>query len=183
MVQNGYILNVSTADLPAFLQRVRSELKAVTREGVLIQVAKTAEMLYDMKFIEQRKYETSIFEQSLSIVDGRISGVALGAFKDDRLDFRASLIIAKSGEKNKFQYVLLNTENTLIHHYWDELPETQPYKFDATVSEDDPDYEENAAHGRIWHGIFEEAGWNIHLTGYVPVGPHLFLFINFFIRS
>ena len=166
MVQNGYILNVSTADLPAFLQRVRSELKAVTREGVLIQVAKSAEMLYDMKFIEQRKYEASIFEQSLRIVDGRISGVALGAFKDDRLDFRASLIIAKSGEKNKFQYVLLNTENTLIHHYWDELPETQPYKFDATVSEDDPDYEENAAHGRIWHGIFEEAGWNIHLTGY-----------------
>lgn len=149
MVQNGYILNVSTAGLPVFLQRVRSELKAITREGVLTQVAKSVEMLYDMKFIEQRKYETSIFEQALSIVDGRISGVALGAFKDDRLDFRASLIIAKSGEKNKFQYVLLNTENTLIHHYWDELAETQQFKFDSTVTEEDPDYEENTEHGRI----------------------------------
>ena len=166
MVQNGYILNVSTAGLPAFLQRVRSELKAVTREGVLTQVAKSAEMLYDMKFIEQRKYETSILEQALGIVAGRISGVALGAFKDERLDFRASLIIAKSGEKNKFQYVLLNTDNPLIHHYWDKLPETQQYKFDATVTEDNPDFEKNAERGHIWHSIFEEAGWNIHLTGY-----------------
>ena len=96
MVQNGYVLNVSTAGLPAFLQRVRNELKTVTREGVLSQVAKAAEMLYDMKFIEGRKYETSIFEQAVGMVAGRVSGVALGAFRDDRFDFRASLIIAKA---------------------------------------------------------------------------------------
>ena len=68
MVQNGYVLNVSTAGLPAFLQRVRNELKTVTRECVLSQVAKAAEMLYDMKFIEGRKYETSIFEQAVGMV-------------------------------------------------------------------------------------------------------------------
>ncbi len=166
MVQNGYILNVSTAGLPAFLQRVRGELKAVIREGVLSQVAKSAETLYDIKFIEGRKYDTSIFDQAINIVSGRVSGVALGAFRDDRFDFRANLIIAKAGESSEFQYVLINTDNAMIQYYWDELPETQPYRFDATVSENDPDYEDNAERGRIWHGIFEEAGWNIHLTGY-----------------
>ena len=166
MVQNGYILHVSTAGLPAFLQRVRSELKTVIREGVLSQVAKSAEMLYDMKFIEGRKYEASIFDQAVSMVSGRVSGVALGAFRDDRFDFRANLIIAKAGENDEFQYVLLNTDNSMILHYWNELPEVQQYRFDITVSEGDPDYEENAEHGRIWHSIFEEAGWNIHLTGY-----------------
>lgn len=129
MVQNGYVLNVSTAGLPAFLQRVRNELKAVTREGVLSQVAKSAEMLYDMKFIEGRKYETSIFEQAVGMVAGRVSGVALGAFRDDRFDFRANLIIAKVGDNDEFQYVLLNTENTIIRHYWDSLPEVQQYNF------------------------------------------------------
>lgn len=166
MVQNGYILNVSTAGLPAFLQCVRNELKTITREGVLVQVAKSAEMLYDMKFIEGHRYEASIFEQAVNMVAGRVSGVALGAFRDDRLDFRASLIIAKTGENNEFQYVLLNTENSMIRHYWDELPEVQKYRFDITVTEEDPDYEDNAERGRIWHSIFEEAGWNIHLTGY-----------------
>lgn len=166
MVQNGYVLNVSTAGLPAFLQRVRNELKTVTREGVLSQVAKAAEMLYDMKFIEGRKYETSIFEQAVGMVAGRVSGVALGAFRDDRFDFRANLIIAKAGDNDEFQYVLLNTENTMIRHYWDALSEVQQYNFDVTVVEGDPDYEDNAERGRIWHSIFEEAGWNIHLTGY-----------------
>lgn len=166
MVQNGYKLNVSTAGLPAFLQRVRSELKTVTREGVLSQVAKSAEMLYDMKFIEGHKYETSILDQAIGMVAGRVSGVALGAFRDDRFDFRANLIIAKSGENDAFQYVLLNTDNSMIRHYWEELPEVEQYRFDATVTENDPDYEKNAERGRIWHSIFEEAGWNIHLTGY-----------------
>ena len=73
MVQNGYILNVSTADLPAFLQRVRSELKAVTREGVLIQVAKSAEMLYDMKFKDGGRpmnddWENPVFSDSSDAV-------------------------------------------------------------------------------------------------------------------
>lgn len=166
MVQNGYILHVSTAGLPAFLHRVRSNLKTVTREGILSQVAKSAEMLYDMKFIEGHKYEVSIFDQAVNMVAGRISGVALGAFRDDRFDFRANLIIAKAGENGKFQYVLLNTDCPMIRHYWEQLPEVESYCFDVTVSEDDPGYENNAEHGRIWHGIFEEAGWNIHLTGY-----------------
>lgn len=166
MVQNGYILHVSTAGLPAFLQRVRSELKTVIREGVLSQVAKSAEMLYDMKFIEGRKYDASIFDQALSMVSARISGVALGAYRDDRLDFRTNLIIAKSGENDEFQYVLLNTDNHIIRHYWEELSEVQRYRFDITVPEDNTDYEENSERGRIWHSIFEEAGWNIHLTGY-----------------
>ena len=166
MVQNGYILHVSTAGLPAFLQRVRNELKAVTREGVLSQVAKSAEMLYDMKFIEGQKYEASIFDQAVGMVAGRVSGVALGAFRDDRFDFRASLIIAKAGENDAFQYVLLNTENSSIRHYWDTLSEVQQYNFDITVTEDAPGFEDNAERGRIWHSIFEEAGWNIHLTGY-----------------
>jgi len=166
MVQNGYILNVSTAGLPAFLHQVRSELKTIIREGVLSQVAKSAEMLYDMKFIEGRKYDASIFDQAINMVSGRVSGVALGAFRDDRFDFRANLIIAKAGENDEFQYVLLNTDNPMILHYWNELPEVQQYRFDVTVTEDSPDFEENAERGRIWHSIFEEAGWNIHLTGY-----------------
>ena len=165
MVQNGYILNVSTEKLPEFLKKVREDLKEIVREGVLSLVAKSAERLYDMKFVEGLKYETSIFEQAVGMVSGKISGVALGAFHDDRFDFRASLIIAKPKDENS-QYVLLNTENFLIQHYWDELPEVQSYKFDAAVAEDDPSYEENAEHGRIWHDIFEDAGWNIHLTGY-----------------
>lgn len=165
MVQNGYILNVSTEKLPEFLKKVREDLKEIVREGVLSLVAKSAERLYDMKFVEGLKYETSIFDQAVGMVSGKISGVALGAFHDDRFDFRASLIIAKPKDENS-QYVLLNTENFLIQHYWDELPEVQSYKFDAAVAEDDPSYEENAEHGRIWHDIFEDAGWNIHLTGY-----------------
>lgn len=166
MVQNGYVLNISTVNLPTFIKRARNELKVVTRKGVLSQVAKFTEMLYDMKFIEGRKYEASIFEQAVGIVACRVSGVALGAFRDDRFDFRANLIIAKAGDNDEFQYVLLNTENTMIRHYWDALPEVQQYNFDVTVTEDDPDYEDNAERGRIWHSIFEEAGWNIHLTGY-----------------
>lgn len=166
MVQNGYQLIVSTEKLPEFLKKVREDMKEIVREGVLALVAKSVERLYDMKFIEGRKYETSIFDQAVGMVSGKISGIALGAFHDDRFDFRASLIIAKSAEDNKSQYVLLNTENFLIQHYWDELPEVQPFKFDSTIPEDDPDYDENAEHGRIWHSIFEDAGWNIHLTGY-----------------
>ena len=166
MVQNGYKLAVSTEKLPEFLKKVRDDIKEIVREGVLALVAKSVERLYDMKFIEGRKYETSIFDQAVGMVSGKISGIALGAFHDDRFDFRVSLIIAKSAEDNKSQYVLLNTENFLIQHYWDELPEVQPFKFDATIPEDDPDYNENAEHGRIWHSIFEGAGWNIHLTGY-----------------
>lgn len=95
MVQNGYVLNVPTAGLPAFLQRVRNELKAVTRKGVLSQVAKSAEMLYDMKFIEGHKYETSIFEQAVGMVAGKVSGVALDAYRDDRFDFRANRSLQK----------------------------------------------------------------------------------------
>lgn len=166
MVQNGYILNVSTAELSAFLQKVRAELKTVIREGVILQVAKSAEMLYDMKFIDGRKYEASILDLAIGTVTSRISGVALGTFRDDRFDFRANLIIAKAGESGKFQYVLLNTENLMIRYYWNNLPEVQGYPFDVTLSEDDPDYEANAQRGGIWHSIFEEAGWNIHLTGY-----------------
>ena len=150
---------------PGISQKVRENLKEIVREGVLSLVAKSAERLYDMKFVEGLKYETSIFDQAAGMVSGKISGVALGAFHDDRFDFRASLIIAKSRDENS-QYVLLNTENFLIQHYWDELSEVQSYKFDAAVAEDDPSYEENAEHGRIWHDIFEDAGWNIHLTGY-----------------
>lgn len=166
MVQNGYILHVSTAELPAFLQKVRTELKPIIRECVLSQVAKSAEMLYDMKFIEGHKYEASIFDQAVGMVASRISGVTLGAFRDDRFDFRANLIIAKVGEKGESQFVLLNAENPMIRHYWNTLLEVQPYGFDITVSENEPDYEKNAERGRIWHSIFEEAGWNIHLTGY-----------------
>ena len=166
MVQNGYILHVPTAGLPEFLKRARNELKTVTRKGILSQIARSAEMPYDMKFIEGRKYETSIFDQAVGMVVSRISGVALGAFRDDRFDFRASLIIAKAGENDDFQYVLFNAENTMIRQYWDELPEVEQYHFDATVAGDDPDYESNAERGRIWHSIFDEAGWNIHLTGY-----------------
>lgn len=54
MVQNGYVLNASTAGLPAFLQRVCNELKAVTREGVLSQVAKSAEMLNLLRVVNTK---------------------------------------------------------------------------------------------------------------------------------
>ena len=151
--------------LPEFLKKVQEGLKEIVREGVLSLVAKSAERLYDMKFVEGLKYETSIFDQAVGMVSGKISGVALGAFHDDRFDFRASLIIAKPKDENS-QYVLLNTENFLIQHYWDELPEVQSYKFDAAVAGTIRAMKENAEHGRIWHDIFEDAGWNIHLTGY-----------------
>ena len=67
MVQNGYILNVSTEKLPEFLKKVREDLKEIAREGVLSLVAKSVERLYDMKFVEGLKYETSIFEQAVGI--------------------------------------------------------------------------------------------------------------------
>ena len=57
MVKNGYILNVSTKNIASFLDKVRLELKDVVREQVLMQTAKSTEWLYDMKFIEQRKYD------------------------------------------------------------------------------------------------------------------------------
>lgn len=74
MVQNGYILNVSTEKLPEFLKKVREDLKEIVREGVLSLVAKSAERLYDMKFVEGLKYETSIFDQAVGMVSGKISG-------------------------------------------------------------------------------------------------------------
>lgn len=166
MVPNGYILNVSTAGLPAFLHRVRIELKEFTRDAVLNQVAKMAETLFDMKFLELRKYEQSIFDQALNAVAGRISGIALGAFKDDRLDFRANLIIAKCSEDGEKQYVLLNTDNPMIRHWWEMLDEVVPFKYDSTMDEDDPDYAANADHGTFWHDVFTASGWNLHLTGY-----------------
>lgn len=149
MVQNGYILNVSTEKLPEFLKKVREDLKEIAREGVLSLVAKSVERLYDMKFVEGLKYETSILNRLSVGIRQDFRAIALGAFHDDRFDFRASLYRKAKGENS--QYVLLNTENFLIQHYWDELPEVQSYKFDAAVAEDDPSYEENADHGRIWH--------------------------------
>lgn len=166
MVPNGYILNVSTAELPAFLHRVRFELKEFTRDAVLNQIAKAAETLFDMKFLELRKYEQSIFDQALGIVAGRISGVALGAFKDDRLDFRANLVIAKCSEDGEKQYVLLNTDNPMIRYWWEELDEVLPFKYDSSLDEDDPEYADNNERGTFWHDIFTASGWNIHLTGY-----------------
>lgn len=71
MVQNGYILNVSTEKLPEFLKKVRENLKEIVREGVLSLVAKSAERLYDMKFVEGLKYETSIFDQAAGMVSAR----------------------------------------------------------------------------------------------------------------
>lgn len=61
--------------LPEFLTKVRENLKEIVREGVLSLVAKSAERLYDMKFVEGLKYETSIFDQAAGMVSGKISGV------------------------------------------------------------------------------------------------------------
>lgn len=54
------------------------------------------------------------------------------------------------------------------HHYRDRLQKVQPYRFHISISENAPDYKAykaNAERGRIRHSIFEETGWNIHLTG------------------
>lgn len=74
MVKNGYILNVSTNNIASFLDKVRLELKDVIREQVLMQTAKSTEWLYDMKFIEQRKYDASILDMALAMTAQRISG-------------------------------------------------------------------------------------------------------------
>lgn len=120
MVKNGYILNVSTNNIASFLDKVRLELKDVIREQVLMQIAKSTEWLYDMKFIEQRKYDASILDMALAMTAQRISGVALGAFKDSLFDFRSTLIIAKSDPDHQFQYVLLNAANNFIRYYFEE---------------------------------------------------------------
>ncbi len=116
MVKNGYILNVSTNNIASFLDKVRLELKDVIREQVLMQTAKSTEWLYDMKFIEQRKYDASILDMALAMTAQRISGVALGAFKDSLFDFRSTLIFAKSDPDHQFQYVLLNAANNFIRY-------------------------------------------------------------------
>ena len=166
MVKNGYILNVSGSNLPSFLEEVRTELKEVIRDQVLMQVAKVAERLYDMKFVEQQKYDASILDLAVSSVAQRVSGVALGAFRDPYLDFRATLIIAKSDPQGKRQYVLLNTENGLIKRYFEEHKKVKPYKFDRFMEKDDPGYEENIGHGEFWRELFEKHGWNMSLMGY-----------------
>lgn len=166
MVKNGYILNVSSNNLPSFLDEVRAELKEVVRDQVLMQVAKIAERLYDMKFVEQQKYDSSILDMAVSSVAQRVSGVALGAFRDPYLDFRATLIVAKTEQKDKRHYVLLNTENGLIKRYFEEHENVMPYKFDRFLDEDDPSYEENVIHGEFWRELFEKHNWNMSLMGF-----------------
>ena len=151
MVKNGCILNVSTNNIASFLDKVRLELKDVIREQVLMQTAKSTEWLYDMKFIEQRKYDASILDMALAMTAQRISGVALGAFKDSLFDFRSTLIIAKSGPDHQFQYVLLNAANNFIRYYFENLEEVIPFKFDRFLDEEAPGQEENEAHGIFWH--------------------------------
>lgn len=166
MVKNGYILKVSTNQLQAFLSKVRTELKDEVREQVLMQIAKTAERLYDMKFVEQRKYDSSILDMAIASAAQRISGVALGAFKDPLFDFRATLIIAKADAHNERQFVLLNTENGLIRYYFEKLEEVEPFKFDRFLDSEDPDQEENECRGVFWHNLLQESNWNLNLTGY-----------------
>lgn len=166
MVKNGYILDVSSNNLPSFLDEVRTELKEVVRDQVLMQVAKVAERLYDMKFVEQQKYDSSILDMAVNSVAQRVSGVALGAFRDPYLDFRATLIIAKADQKGKHHYVLLNTENGLIKRYFEEHEKVTPYKFDRFLEESDPSYEENVSHGEFWRELFEKHGWNMSLMGF-----------------
>lgn len=168
MVKNGYVINVSTAKLPFFLDGLRRDLKGVIREQVLMQIAKETEKLYDMKFIEQAKYSDSIFNCALQAVAQRISGVALGAYRDAFFDFRATLIIAKASDNNQKQYVLLNTENDNIKKYFEDLPEVKGYKFDRFMSEDYPHELKvvNQRHGEFWHELFEKCDWNMSMLGY-----------------
>lgn len=166
MVKNGYILRVSTNQLQTFLSKVRTELKDEVREQVLMQVAKTAERLYDMKFVEQRKYDSSILDMAIASAAQRISGVSLGAFKDPLFDFRATLIIAKADTHNERQFVLLNTENGLIRYYFEKLEEVEPFKFDRFLDSENPDHEENECRGIFWHNLLQESNWNLSLTGY-----------------
>lgn len=166
MVKNGYILNVSSNNLPSFLEEVRTELKEVVRDQVLMQVAKVAERLYDMKFVEQQKYDASILDLAVSSVAQRVSGVALGAFRDPYLDFRATLIIAKSDPQGKKQYVLLNTENGLIKRYFEKHKKVTPYKFDRFLDVDEPDHGENLRRGEFWRELFEKHNWNMSLMGF-----------------
>ena len=166
MVKNGYILNVSTNNIASFLDKVRLELKDVIREQVLMQTAKSTEWLYDMKFIEQRKYDASILDMALAMTAQRISGVALGAFKDSLFDFRSTLIIAKSDPDHQFQYVLLNAANNFIRYYFENLEEVVPFKFNRFLDEEAPGQEENEAHGIFWHKLFEHSNWNLSLVGY-----------------
>lgn len=166
MVKNGYILNVSTNNIASFLDKVRLELKDVIREQVLMQTAKSTEWLYDMKFIEQRKYDASILDMALAMTAQRISGVALGAFKDSLFDFRSTLIFAKSDPDHQFQYVLLNAANNFIRYYFENLEEVVPFKFNRFLDEEAPGQEENEAHGIFWHELFEHSNWNLSLVGY-----------------
>lgn len=142
MVKNGYILNVSTNNIASFLDKVRLELKwTLIREQVLMQTAKSTEWLYDMKFIEQRKYDASILDMALAMTAQRISGVALGAFKDSLFDFRSTLIFAKSDPDHQFQYVLLNAANNFIRYYFENLEEVVPFKFNRFLDEEAPGQE------------------------------------------
>ncbi len=168
MVKNGYILNVSTKNLPAFLDGMRREIKEVIKEPLLMQIAKEAEKLYDMKFVEQAKYSDSIFNMALQTVAQRISGVALGACRDPHFDYRATIIIAKPSSDHRKQYVLLNTENAAIKHYFEHLETVIPYKFDRFLDEEQPEevHAVNAEHGRFWHEVFEEHNWNLSMVGY-----------------
>lgn len=138
----------------------------MVREQVLMQTAKSTEWLYDMKFIEQRKYDASILDMALAMTAQRISGVALGAFKDSLFDFRSTLIIAKSDPDHQFQYVLLNAANNFIRYYFENLEEVVPFKFDRFLDEGAPGQEENEAHGIFWHKLFEHSNWNLSLVGY-----------------
>ena len=56
MVQHRHILS-ATADLPTFLQQIRNKLKCLIREGILLQMIKSGEKLYDMNCIKGIKTE------------------------------------------------------------------------------------------------------------------------------
>ncbi len=168
MVKNGYILNVSTKNLPSFLDGMRKEIREVIKEPLMMQVAKEVEKLYDMKFIEQAKYGDSILNLALQTVAQRISGVALGAFRDPFFDFRATLIIARPSPDHRKQYVLFNTENAVIKHYFEHLEVVEDFKFDRFIDEALPDdvLAANTEHGQFWHEVFEEHNWNLSMVGY-----------------
>ncbi len=168
MVKNGYILNVSTKELPAFFKVMRKEIKEVIKEPILMQIAKEAEKLYDMKFVEQAKYSDSIFNCAMKTVAQRISGVALGAYRDPLFDYRATLIIAKPSKDHRKQYVILNTENAVIKHYFEHFEVVEDFKFDRFIDEDLPDdvLAANTEHGQFWHKVFDEHNWNLSMVGY-----------------
>lgn len=166
MIRNGYKIKLGkNEDVTMFVDKLRSEFSLLTDQLCKKLIAREVERLYDFKYVECAEYEKSILDTAIESVNGRISGVNAGAYRDGKFDMRSTLTIVKIA-KNEL-IVLFNTSNNEIKKYFESIDTVSSYKYYAEEIEEDITEEENNERGHFWQSVFEKSNFNSSMTGFM----------------